>query len=81
MTTRNIETIPATEVRNGDIIFTNGYRCRANDCQDFTTDGIVTRRFTLTSEPDAINTDRLPVGYEGGNYGGNSRARFSRENA
>jgi hypothetical protein len=80
MTNRKIERIAATDVQDGDIIFTYGYRCRASGCHDSTAgDGQKVRTFILTSEPDALNGQRLTGGFNGGRYGGNARATYGRE--
>jgi len=80
MTNRRIDRIAATEVQDGDIIFTYGYRCRASGCHDSTGEnGEPVRTFILTGEPDALNGQRLTGGYDGGRYGGNARATYGRE--
>lgn len=80
MTTRKTEKIGATEIRNGDIIFTHGYRCRASQCSDsIAADGTPVRSFVLTSEPDALNTDTLPGYCNGGVFGGSALATYGRE--
>lgn len=79
MTTREIETISATDVQDGDIIFKMGYRCRASDCRTSILNGISTRSYRLTSEPDALNDRILPGGFNGATYGGNHRATEGRE--
>lgn len=80
MTTRKIEDIGATDVRDGDIIFNYGFRCRASQCRDsIAHNGTPVRSFVLTSEPDALNTRSLPGGFNGGVYGGSAGARYGRE--
>ena len=79
MTTRKIEMISAMDVQDGDIIFKMGYRCRASQCRTHKHDGVESRSYVLTSEPDALNDDTLPIGYNGGGYGGNRLATEGRE--
>jgi hypothetical protein len=78
-TTRTIERISATDVRDGDIIFMQGYRCRASDCRDYCDNGVLMRYFTATIAADSAHPERLPVAYNGGRYGGNARATYGRE--
>jgi hypothetical protein len=79
MTTRQIERISAMDVQDGDIVFKMGYRCRASNCRTDIVNGVPTRTYRLTSEPDALNTDTLPGGFNGGHYGGNAWATEGRE--
>ena len=79
MTTRKIEKISAMDVQDGDVIFKMGYRCRASRCITTREDGREVRNYVLTSEPDALNPDTLPGGYNGGVYGGSRLATEGRE--
>ena len=79
MTTRKIEDTGATEVRNNDIVYHYGYRCRVSNCMDHIDNGTPVRTFVLWSEPDALNTQVMPVGFNGGRYGGSVGARYGRE--
>lgn len=80
MTNRKVERIAATDVLDGDVIFTYGYRCRASGCHDSTAaNGEKVRTFILTSEPDALNEHRLNGCFNGGRYGGNAGATYGRE--
>lgn len=78
----------ALDVRDGDIIATQGFRCRVSGVRHIECDpdggmiglwheestGERVARYTLHSEPNAEYPRPLPTGYEGMNSGGNRRA-------
>jgi hypothetical protein len=76
-TTSTIETIPVTEIRDGDIIFVAGCRCRASDCQIYRVDGKTLQYVKATSEPNATHTARLKDGSIG--LYGSAKATYGRE--
>lgn len=69
----------AMDVKEGDIVISQGYRCRASNVKHYRADeggmagDLPYARYTLHSEPDKDYPNRLPGGYEGGCYGGNKR--------
>jgi hypothetical protein len=78
---RGLEEVTALDVREGNVIYTEGYRCRVSDVSivaDPYRFGEFVARYTLTSEPDAEHPRTLPPGYEGMRSGGNHRATVLR---
>jgi protein-tyrosine-phosphatase len=77
---QKVEQISALDVQDGDIILMYGYRCRASRCTfHANSDGVVVKRFALTSEPNKQFPDTLPGGFNGGVYGGSKMAIEYRE--
>ncbi len=65
----------ALDVKDGDIIYNCGYRCRVSEVAEHTIlNGEPTARYTLHSEPNEFYPRRLTGSFEGGRYGGNKWA-------
>lgn len=69
------KTVSALEVKEGDIVYTNGFRCVvSNVIQE---NGVA--RYTLNSAPSRVHNQRLPRTYEGMRSGGNELAKVAVE--
>lgn len=61
--------ITALEVKDGDIITTEGFRCRVSDVEHYENGTVA--RYTLHSAPSDWRPRCLPAAYEGMRSGGN----------
>lgn len=75
----SVETITPLEVKDGDILFMEGFRVMA--CLPYIDEGFEepTARYTLISKPNEEFPIDLPKSFEGMASGGNKLARIGRE--